>query len=136
METPRLGSFSLTIPCRISDILCRSSNLAPGRILAHPVFMPVRFFRSPSILIATWLCLTLLRPAFGANDPGSCSANADARQLDYWLGEWRGSPPGAQSNGNNNLHLFPRQSPIDQNLERGDRHTRGNTVAFKSEAKN
>lgn len=135
METPRLGSFSLTIPCRISDILCRSSNLAPARILAHPVFMPVRFFRLPLILIATWSCLTQLQSAFGANDPRSCSANADGRQLDYWLGEWRVSPPGAQGNGTSNVHLSLDKCLIVESWDGGKGHTGENVFAYSSEEK-
>src|SRR5258708_30630398 len=133
METARLGSLSLTIPCRISDILCRSSNLAPARILAHPVFMPVRFFRLPSILIATWFCLTLLRPAFGANDPGSCSANADGRQLDYWLGEWSGSPPGTQGNGASNVHRLLDKCLIVESWDGGKCHHGENVSPYLSQ---
>jgi len=44
-------------------------------------------------------------PAMAAPAPTPCGSNSDARQLDYWLGDWSVGTPGAPNTGHSKVFL-------------------------------
>jgi hypothetical protein len=75
-------------------------------------------------------------PALAADDAASCAANSEARQLDYWLGEWAVASPGMAGKGHSNVHLSLDQCAIVESWGSDTSDHRGeNTIAYNSEDK-
>lgn len=73
--------------------------------------------------------------AFGASDPGSCSANPESRQLDYWLGDWTISGPGASANAVSKVYATLDQCMIVESWDGGRGHKGRNMFAYSSDDK-
>src|SRR5579863_39805 len=95
METPRRGSFSRSIGCRITTIICRNTSLATPPRQAHSGGMSNYIF----VLILAAL------PAFSASGPSPCASNPEARQLDFWLGDWSVGTKQAPNTGHSQVSL-------------------------------
>jgi hypothetical protein len=75
-------------------------------------------------------------PARAAGDAAPCAANSDARQLDYWLGDWAVASPGMAGKGHSNVHLSLDQCAIIESWGSDTSNHRGeNTIAYNSEEK-
>jgi hypothetical protein len=57
------------------------------------------FSRIVALLLVSPACLQAAAAAT------ACSANPEARRLDYWLGDWSVAPPGAPAQGHSRVHL-------------------------------
>ena len=44
-------------------------------------------------------------PMFAASGPSPCAANSEARQLDYWLGDWSVGTPEAPNTGHSKVSI-------------------------------
>ncbi len=84
-------------------------------------------------LITAALCSHLaMLPAYSAAETASCATSSDARQLDYWLGDWAVASPGSPQQDLS----FARQVPAGGELEQRHYRPRGrNVLAYNSEDK-
>jgi hypothetical protein len=80
------------------------------------------------------LVILLAAPAFAASGPSPCAANLEARQLDYWLGEWSVGTAGAPNTGHSKVSisldkcLFNERWGSDTTSHAGE-----NALAYSSE---
>jgi hypothetical protein len=49
--------------------------------------------------------ILLALPALAADSSSPCAANSEARQLDYWLGDWSVGTPGSPNTGHSKVFL-------------------------------
>jgi hypothetical protein len=71
------------------------------------------------------LCLLIIasgwlgtRSTFAASDSG-CSAELEARQFDFWLGDWTVTFPGATGNGTSRVYLSLDQCLLTESWDSG-----------------
>src|ERR1700731_2902205 len=70
-------------------------------------------------ILALFLCVVAVPTAFAANGPGTCAANPESRQLDFWLGDWTISAPGASPSATSTVSLSLDSCVITENWEAG-----------------
>ena len=73
------------------------------------------------------------QPAFAAAESPPCSASAEARQLDYWVGDWTVTYPGAQGSGTSKVYLSLDQCLLIETWESGTGLKGQNMFAYNSE---
>jgi hypothetical protein len=93
--------------------------------------------RVSSILLAVTVAasLGLTLRAFGAADTKPCSTNPESRQLDYWVGEWKISGPGAGPDAVSKVHLVLDQCMVVENWDGGRGHTGENMFGYSVDDK-
>jgi hypothetical protein len=96
----------------------------------------LRWFRSVLLLvvIAGWFSL-LSTYAVAAVDPRACSSNPDSRQLDFWLGNWTVTYPGASATSSSKVYLELDKCLIVESWEGGKSHSGKNMFAYSSDDK-
>jgi hypothetical protein len=79
-----------------------------------------------------WLSLTALSmPA--AADAEPCPANSDSRRLDFWLGDWSVTYPGASALSTSKVFLDLDQCLVVENWTGGRGHSGKNLFAYSSD---
>lgn len=95
-----------------------------------------RWLRSVRFLVAlgAWCGLAAL-PAFAAADSGSCSANPESRQFDFWLGDWTVTYPGAPGGSASKVYLSLDKCLLVESWDGGKGHKGENMFAYSSDDK-
>jgi hypothetical protein len=88
----------------------------------------------PVLLAITCFCLAT-GSAVLAQDPGGCSANAESRRLDFWLGDWTVAYPGMSATSNSNVHLSLDKCLVVESWVGGKGHTGENMFAYSADDK-
>jgi hypothetical protein len=87
-------------------------------------------------MLLTIACFCLAAPfAVLAQDPGTCSANPESRQLDFWLGDWTVSYPGMSATSSSKVHLSLDKCLVVESWTGGTGHTGENMFAYSSDDK-
>ena len=96
----------------------------------------LRWSRSALLLvvIAGWFCLAATS-TLAAVDSGPCSANSDSRQLDFWLGDWTVTYPGASVPSASKVYLELDKCLLVESWDGGKGHTGKNMFAYSSDDK-
>jgi hypothetical protein len=88
-----------------------------------------------SLLLLVFTAISPTPRAFGSADTGSCSTNAESRQLDYWLGDWKIAGPGAGSNATSRVHLALDGCMVVESWDGGRGHTGENMFGYSADDK-
>src|SRR5580700_11892709 len=88
----------------------------------------------PTLLAIACFCLGASRAA-RAQDPGSCSVNAESRQLDFWVGDWTVSYPGMSATSSSKVHLSLDKCLVVESWIGGKGHTGENMFAYSADDK-
>lgn len=86
------------------------------------------------LVVAACCCLAPQR-TFAAADSPSCSENPDARLLDFWLGDWVVTYPGATGGGTSQVSLALDKCLLIESWESGTSLKGENVFAYDSEEK-
>ncbi|MGC1969123.1 MAG: hypothetical protein WA673_21860 [Candidatus Acidiferrales bacterium] len=86
-------------------------------------------------VVAAFFCLAPQR-TFAAADSASCSDNPDVRLLDFWLGDWIVTYPGASGGGAGKVSLALDKCLVIESWESGTGLQGENVFAYNSEDKN
>ncbi len=86
------------------------------------------------LAIAAWFGITT-HTAYGATEPSGCSASAESRQLDYWLGDWSVANPGSSGGGTSKISLSLDKCLFIENWENGKGHAGENVFAYSADDK-
>jgi hypothetical protein len=86
------------------------------------------------VVIAAWIDLTPY-PAYGAADGTPCSANSESRQLDFWLGNWRVTYPGAPGSSSSRVYTELDQCLLIESWDGGKGHRGENMFAYSADDK-
>jgi hypothetical protein len=91
--------------------------------------------RSILFLVAfgAWFVPTGL--AFGSPAPGPCSANAESRQFDYWLGDWTITSPGGSGRATSKVSLDLDKCLVVESWDGGKGHSGKNMFAYSPDDK-
>jgi len=79
---------------------------------------------------STWLIGPLKAKAADA-----CSANAENRKLDYWLGDWVVTNPGSPGSSRSKVHLELGQCVVVETWDNGKGHSGENRFAYSADDK-
>jgi hypothetical protein len=99
-----------------------------GILLLIPGSTPQRNFPFQAG-VGAWFILAALTAAFAGN-PAPCSANPGSRQLDFWLGSWTVTYPGASGSSSSKVHLELDQCLVVENWDGGTGHSGKNMLAY------
>jgi len=89
----------------------------------------------PLVFAGAFLLAAAL-PALGADEAATCAASADARQLDFWLGDWLVGSPGMAGKGHSTVHLsLDKCMTIESWGSDTSNHNGENTLAYNAEDK-
>ena len=86
------------------------------------------------LLAVTGIWLASATQAFAAEGSGSCTADSEVRQLDYWLGHWSMKSDGGSSSSNVTLSLD--KCMFIEHWENGKGHVTEKMFAYSPEDKN
>jgi hypothetical protein len=100
------------------------------------VIRGLRWSRSVLLLVVTaaWFCRGATS-TLAAVDSGPCSTNSDNRQLDFWLGDWTVTFPGASVPSASKVYLELDQCLLVESWDGGKGHTGKNLFAYSSDDK-
>ncbi len=84
------------------------------------------YFHSIFLLGAVLLAAS----AFTAADSAPCPTNTEVRQLDFWLGDWTITMPGASHSSKSNVRLSLNQCLFVESWDNGKGHTGENVFAY------
>jgi hypothetical protein len=84
------------------------------------------------ITTSGWL---VSRPTFAASESATCSDDSEARQLDFWLGEWTVTFPGAAGSGSSRVYLALDQCLLTESWDSGTGLKGENTFAYSPDDK-
>jgi hypothetical protein len=97
---------------------------------------PSKWFRSFHFIAIAAACFGLsVLPVHAASDSGACSANPDGRQLDFWLGDWTVTYPGALAPSASKVVLELDECVIVESWDGGKGHRGKNMFAYSSDDK-
>jgi hypothetical protein len=88
----------------------------------------------PILLAIAWFCLAA-PSAVLAQDPGTCPASTESRQLDFWLGDWTVSYPGMSATSSSKVHLSLDKCLVVESWVGGKGHQGENMFAYSSDDK-
>jgi len=71
--------------------------------------------------------------SFGAPGTDSCVNNAESRQLDFWLGSWTVTYPGASTASSSRVHLELSKCVLIENWNGGKGHQGINVFAYSAD---
>ena len=83
-----------------------------------------------AVAVASWFSA-----AFAAGEPAVCSTNVEARQLDYWLGDWTVTYPGASGSGTSRVYLSLDKCLLVESWDSGTGFSGENVFAYNPEDK-
>jgi|SRR5579863_8897288 len=86
------------------------------------------------VVLGAWIALAAPH-ALGAADLQPCSANSENRQLDFWLGDWNVTYPGATSVGSSTVSVTLDQCMVVESWDGGKGHRGENMFAYSSDDK-
>jgi hypothetical protein len=86
------------------------------------------------VLIGAWFLIGAAS-AWPAVDSGSCSTNSESRQLDFWIGDWTVTYPGASVPSASKVFLELDQCLLVESWDGGKGHTGKNMFAYSSDDK-
>lgn len=87
------------------------------------------------VLIAGWLVLAV--SASAATGPGTCATDSATRQLDYWVGNWSMTNPGASSStASSKVTLSFDKCVFVEHWDSGKGHVTEKTFAYSPDDKN
>ncbi|MGB2665951.1 MAG: hypothetical protein WAK48_18250 [Candidatus Acidiferrum sp.] len=72
-------------------------------------------------------------PALAARDPSSCSANAQSREFDFWVGDWDVRYPGAENASSSKVYLELGKCVLVENWDGGKGHEGINIFAYSAD---
>ncbi len=87
------------------------------------------------LITVTGAVISLTSRAFGAANAGPCSTNPGSRQLDYWLGDWKISGPGAGPNATSRVYLALDGCMVVESWDGGRGHTGENMFGYSADDK-
>lgn len=87
------------------------------------------------LLLVTGACISLGPQAFGATDVQTCSTNPASRQLDYWLGDWNITGPGASASATSRVYLALDKCMVIESWDGGRGHKGENMFAYSPDDK-
>ena len=87
------------------------------------------------ILVAIACAFLAAPPQVRAQDPGACAANAESRQLDFWLGDWTVTYPGMSATSSSKVHLSLDKCLVVESWVGGKGHTGENIFAYSFDDK-
>jgi hypothetical protein len=88
------------------------------------------------LLVAGVFSVLTAVPARAADASAPCTENAEARQLDYWLGDWAVASPGMAGKGHSTVHLSLDKCLMIENWGSDtSNHGGENTLAYSSDDK-
>jgi hypothetical protein len=86
------------------------------------------------MLAVTWLGVVAV-PASAATDSESCATNPQSRQLDYWLGDWSVTYPGAPAASSSTVSLTLDKCVVLENWSGSKGHKGQNMFAYSADDK-
>jgi hypothetical protein len=100
------------------------------------VIRGLRWFKSVLVIAVVGGGLALCpTSALAAVDSAPCSANSASRQLDYWLGNWTVTYPGASGSSTSKVHLSLDQCLFVESWDNGKGHIGENMFAYSPDDK-
>jgi hypothetical protein len=94
-----------------------------------------KHFTSLLLVAAVGVWISLMPRAFGATDAGPCSTNSESRQLDYWLGDWTITGPGASASAASRVYLTLDKCMVVESWDGGRGHKGENIFAYSTDEK-
>jgi hypothetical protein len=92
--------------------------------------------RVPLFVLAGVFSVFAAVPAMAADGAAPCTASTDARQLDYWLGDWAVASPGLAGKGHSSVHLSLDKCLVTESWGSDtSNHDGENTLAYNAEDK-
>jgi hypothetical protein len=88
------------------------------------------------LIVAVSASITLGTRSTLAADAPSCAINSANRQLDFWLGDWTVSSPGASTTASSKVTLALDQCMLIETWTGGHGHTGQNVFAYSADDKN
>lgn len=85
------------------------------------------------IVVGGWFSLSPTSAL--AADSGPCAANSESRQLDYWLGNWTITNPGASGSAASKVSLSLGQCLFVESWDNGKGHLGENMFAYSPDDK-
>jgi hypothetical protein len=86
--------------------------------------------------LALGICVSLTAPfAHSATGAGACSASTEARQLDFWVGNWTVTYPGMPGSANSQVQLSLDKCLITESWDGGKGHSGENFFAYSADDK-
>lgn len=96
---------------------------------------PGSFRRSLFLIALVLVAATLAVPVLAATNSGECSTNPANRQLDFWLGNWAVTYPGATSGATSTVSLDLDKCLIVENWKGDKGHSGRNMLAYRADDK-
>jgi len=95
-----------------------------------------RYFRHNLFVVAVlvWLCLAAPQ-VLDATEQAPCSANSESRQLDFWLGNWTVTYPGAPAPSASKVYLDLDKCLLVESWDGGKGHSGKNMFAYSFDDK-
>lgn len=90
-------------------------------------------FKGMALSTAVGMCLLTCAWASGSD---TCGANAESRQLDYWLGDWTIGAPGSSGNATSKVTLALDKCLVVEIWDGGRGHTGENIFGYSPDDKN
>jgi len=87
-------------------------------------------FRKVLSVLTLLLCIAFVPRASAANGPGTCAANSESRQLDFWVGDWTISSAGSSFNATSTVSLSLDNCVIIENWDGGKGQRGENIFAY------
>jgi hypothetical protein len=92
-------------------------------------------FRCAVFVIAVVLVITAAIPSLAAANSGECSRNPASRELDFWLGNWAVTYPGARSDATSTVSLDLDKCLMVENWNGGRGHSGKSMLAYSADDK-
>jgi hypothetical protein len=93
-------------------------------------------FRSGILPFVLGICVCFSAPlARSATGASACSANAAARQLDFWVGDWTVTYPGMPGNASSKVQLSLDKCLVTESWDGGKGHGGENFFAYSADDK-
>jgi hypothetical protein len=86
--------------------------------------------RKVLLFFALFFCVVVVPRASAVNGPGTCAANPESRQLDFWVGDWTISSPGASPSATSTVSLSLDSCVITESWDGGKGHRGANIFAY------
>jgi len=87
-------------------------------------------FRKVLSVLTLLFCIAFVPRASAANGPGTCAANSESRQLDFWVGDWTISSAGSSFNATSTVSLSLDNCVITENWDGGKGQRGENIFAY------
>ncbi|HKD64357.1 MAG TPA: hypothetical protein VKB40_10005 [Candidatus Acidoferrales bacterium] len=87
-------------------------------------------FRKVLSVLTLLLRIAFVPRASAANGPGTCAANSESRQLDFWVGDWTISSAGSSFNATSTVSLSLDNCVITENWDGGKGQRGENIFAY------